>query len=406
MRPPTSRSRRLRAQWVAVCLGIPLVGVHVSMILARTADLPNNKPAPHPIPIEKQVALANDYLFGRGVPRDTAKAAYLLEQAARAGDPQAQLELGYFYESGIGVSKDAASAAKWYRLSASSGLAEAKANLAILYFWGLGVAEDRAMAIQLFREAAQKGSAAAEYALGDLYVRGVGVLKDRATAEKWLSKSAKLHYPKAEYQLALLMLSDINVKAHLRKAVSLLRSSAAEGYVPAMYSLGISLIQYPETAKDPGEGIRFLDQSANGGIWKASETLGLLTRDGNALPKDDKAAYLHLRIATLQGGAEAQRVLAAELERLSTTLSLDQLTALDSEAAEWYHRHPSTLEFLSTGKDGKFGDSSFALAMPKDGTHELQLLSAPQDGQSPALELSTVPGETKDEELKCPSGSG
>ena len=364
-------ARRMRA----FALIVLFPALSQSSWAATGTNIPDAGTPPYPTTISKEVALANDYLFGHGVAPDPKKSADLLEKAAGAGDPSAQMELGYFYEAGIGVTADMERAAHWYQLAAYVGLPDAKANLGMLYFWGRGVDQDREMAARLFREAADKGSGIATYELGAMYSNGAGVEQDKAAAEQWFLKGAKLHNPQAEYQLSLLYSSGAGHKADLPKSVELLRSSAGSGYVPAMYTLGMLLTRHSELAKTSGEAAQFLQNSASAGVWNSSEVLGILARDGIGMPQDDKAAYLHFRIATLQGGGAVQDRLKIDLQRLTSKLDADQIRTLDAQANDWYQKHTVVLEFIYTSKDSQLTYPNFALAMPKDGEHELQLLS-------------------------------
>lgn len=62
-----------------------------------------------------------------------AAAAQLFRQAARLGNPNAQLNLGNLYDAGEGVEVRYESAIRFYRLAAKKGLPEAAHNLAIAY---------------------------------------------------------------------------------------------------------------------------------------------------------------------------------------------------------------------------------------------------------------------------------
>ena len=75
---------------------------------------------------EAQVALADLYHNGLGVPADTAAAARWYRRAAAQGDAVAQLNLGDFYSRGRGVARDLAEAYAWLTLAAAQGRAWAE----------------------------------------------------------------------------------------------------------------------------------------------------------------------------------------------------------------------------------------------------------------------------------------
>ena len=76
--------------------------------------------------------LGECYRFGRGVPRDKAKAVELYRRSAAQGNRVAMFNLGECYEKGTGVPKDKAEALAWYQQSAGQGYEEAKKRVARL----------------------------------------------------------------------------------------------------------------------------------------------------------------------------------------------------------------------------------------------------------------------------------
>src|SRR5262249_42218934 len=66
-----------------------------------------------------QTALGYMFATGRGVPKNSALAAYWYTRAAEQGDPEAQYQLGVSYDLGKGVPVNWVMAYKWLDLSAS-----------------------------------------------------------------------------------------------------------------------------------------------------------------------------------------------------------------------------------------------------------------------------------------------
>ncbi|MGA9646258.1 MAG: tetratricopeptide repeat protein [Candidatus Korobacteraceae bacterium] len=66
-----------------------------------------------------QWVLGARYEHGKGVPQDSAKAAFWYRKAAEQGDADAQNDLGDLYDEGDGVPQDATEAAAWYRKAAA-----------------------------------------------------------------------------------------------------------------------------------------------------------------------------------------------------------------------------------------------------------------------------------------------
>ena len=215
---PDGRHRGLAISVATFCV---LFCAQTKIRAAAATDVPSTTNAPEPRSIDQQIKLAADYLAGRGVAQDPKLAAYWYEKAAGAGDPQAEMQVGYFYETGFGVTKDSARAAHWYQLAASGGLVRAKVNLAMAYLWGTGVPANEKLALKLLSEAASNGSGLAACYLGDFYAFGIGVPKDQAAAEGWYQKGASLHDPIAEFDLATLLFEAKDHPHDLRAASGL-----------------------------------------------------------------------------------------------------------------------------------------------------------------------------------------
>lgn len=66
------------------------------------------------------MARGNDYLFGRGVPRDYQQAVTWYRKAV-AGSTAAMTNLGFMYQNGYGVDKDDAQTVGWYRKATTAG---------------------------------------------------------------------------------------------------------------------------------------------------------------------------------------------------------------------------------------------------------------------------------------------
>jgi hypothetical protein len=157
--------------------------------------------------------------------------------------------------------------------------------------------------------------------------------------------------------------------------VKLLRESAGQGLVDAKHQLGILLVRQPELAASAQEASSLLKEAAEAGEWRSSVALGLLSRDGMAgVPADSGAAYYHYRLATLQGGEEARRVIANDLEALTKKLGGEKAAALDADAAAWYANHHLALMFIN--KDGvKWREyPTYAVAKPADGLYVGRLI--------------------------------
>jgi TPR repeat protein len=117
----------------------------------------------------------------------TALAAPTQEQidAARAGDADAQFNLGAAYDLGDGVARDPAEAARWFRQAAEQGDREAQSRLGSMLYHGDGVVRDDNAAFGWLARAAQQGDVVAQRGLAVLYYNGQGTPQHLVEALKW-----------------------------------------------------------------------------------------------------------------------------------------------------------------------------------------------------------------------------
>ncbi|HEY9677796.1 MAG TPA: tetratricopeptide repeat protein [Drouetiella sp.] len=94
-----------------------------------------------------------------------------LEKLAKTGHPTAECLLGMCYQNGKGVPKDSKKAAYWFQRSAQQGHAGAQTELGKMYLAGKEIQKDTGKAELWLNKAAHQGVADAQYNLGKLYVK-------------------------------------------------------------------------------------------------------------------------------------------------------------------------------------------------------------------------------------------
>ena len=107
--------------------------------------------------VTAQIAVADRYDTGDGVPNNPAEAAKWCRKAADQGSVDAQLLLGLRYDNGDGVAKNSVEAVKWYRKAADQGNVNAELFLGLHYDNGDGVIENPAEAAKWYRKAPDQG---------------------------------------------------------------------------------------------------------------------------------------------------------------------------------------------------------------------------------------------------------
>ena len=130
------------------------------------------------------------YLYGRGVPRDYAKAREMLEKAAAGGNGASMNALGRLYRDGLGGRRDYGKAREWFERGSTVADSHSMINYADLYREGLGVQRDYDKAREWSEKAIAAGNAGGTNMLGLLYESGQGVPKDLVKARELFEKAA------------------------------------------------------------------------------------------------------------------------------------------------------------------------------------------------------------------------
>jgi hypothetical protein len=164
-----------------------------------------------------------------------------------------QFLLGRAYARGVGVKPSYEMAGYWYRKAAEQGNLKAMHNLGILFLEGQGTPKNEKEGARWIRRAAEKGDPGSQYLLGVLYLKGRGVPQETVSGVDWLKKAADAGNADALARLGQdYYFGDDGFPKDLQRAVPLIRAAAEKG-----------------------------------NLWSC-DTLGLLYRKGEGVPKDEK----------------------------------------------------------------------------------------------------------------------
>lgn len=119
------------------------------------------------------------------------------EKSSEAGNPQAQLTLGYLYFNGALGKKELKKARALFEKAAAQKHPQALYGLAVMQLNGAGGAVDNKSGVKNLREAANMGLPMAELELGQLYLMGRGVKPNPAKAREYIKKAADKGLPEA-----------------------------------------------------------------------------------------------------------------------------------------------------------------------------------------------------------------
>ncbi len=140
-------------------------------------------------------AMAVKYMRGSGVAKDEQKALTYLVRAADAGNPQAELAMGYYFLKGTGgIKQDSAKAAAFFTKAAEQGNRDAQYNVGLAYVRGEGVAKDLTKAYRWFEQAALQDDTGAQYNVGVMAMNGEGRTADSLTAYVWFKLASEKAY--------------------------------------------------------------------------------------------------------------------------------------------------------------------------------------------------------------------
>jgi len=150
-----------------------------------------------------QHALARLYLGAKEAGRrERNEGVRLMQAAARANHPLAQVELGLMYERGQYVKRDSKRAVAWFQRAAEQDFAPGQFLLALALAKGRGAKKDEQAAHGWGKRAAESGYGEAQLWLGYRYLKGVGVKRSRVDGLAWLFIAAAGGEARAKQVLA------------------------------------------------------------------------------------------------------------------------------------------------------------------------------------------------------------
>jgi len=123
-------------------------------------------------------------------------------ELARAGNAEAQFNVGEMFEKGSGVAANMQNAFTWFELAAKQEHQKAQYKIAYMYYRGEGVDANPAKAFQLMDPLAKIGYARAQYYLALMHETGAGTTRNVDHAYLWYSRAAAGGYTLAAEALA------------------------------------------------------------------------------------------------------------------------------------------------------------------------------------------------------------
>lgn len=180
---------------------------------------------------------------------------------ARAGDPEAQYEVGIMYLKGQGVEQDRDRAIEWLKAAAASGYSLADSKLARI--------QEQESKFEQLKSDADGGNLEAQYELAMMYLKGRGVATDEKAALRYLQMGVDKGDEKAITRLGIIKYKGEAGKADYGEALKLL-TRVSDHSVLAQYYLGEMYATGSGVGKDYAAAIDWYRKAADGGFNRAA----------------------------------------------------------------------------------------------------------------------------------------
>ena len=185
---------------------------------------------------------------------------------AEAGDAAAQTLIAELYDQGKGVARDSKKAAEWYKVAANSGNREAQFSYAMKLLQGIDVPGDKETAIELMQEAADAGHPVAMYNFANHIIDQRPTTAGYRRALPYIEKAAEYRLSDAYYSLAKIYKEGLATGiGDPKKGRDWLVRAARAGIDTAQVELGIALMNGFGGPKDEKAAYQWFLIAAQGG---------------------------------------------------------------------------------------------------------------------------------------------
>ncbi|MGV3550409.1 tetratricopeptide repeat protein [Rhizobium sp.] len=204
---------------------------------------------------------------GLGVRRNPADASFWYEQAARAGDANAQYKYALMLLTGENnVKQDRKSSDAMMRKAADGGNREAQFNIAQLLTAKTPGLDGLKQALPYYEKAALQGVPDAQYAVSQLYYHMDLPREKRQESRDWLRKAALAGYDTAQYDLAMWLINGVGGERSFEDGFRWMRIAANRGHVAAQNKLAKLYVNAIGTRPDPIEATKWYVLSRKAGL--------------------------------------------------------------------------------------------------------------------------------------------
>lgn len=237
----------------------------------------------------------------------------LTEEAAEAGNKNAQDDMGDYYHYGTYSDKNLDKALYFYDKAASQGVANSQTEIGIMLQNGEGIEKDEAAAINYFKGAVEQGNTIAKVYLGLAYLDGQGTDIDEDKGWNLLTQAADdgdvismVVCGRQAYALADSgQYDEAETRNYLEMAGSYFSEAAKQKNAEAQWRLGWMYIRGEYFNQDKQVGIELFRKAVNQDFSPAMVALGICYEEGIGVPKDKSTAISYYKKAAMQNDEEA-----------------------------------------------------------------------------------------------------
>ncbi|RHZ48310.1 hypothetical protein Glove_553g2 [Diversispora epigaea] len=211
------------------------------------------------------VSLAQVYLYGLGVDKDSKKAFRIFYKLANKGSLMAVNSVAYCYYNGFGVEKNEQKAFGLYLKSAEKGFLLAQFNVGWCYEYGTGVTKDEARGFQWVTKSVHAGNINAMCNVGYDYDNGIGVGINEKEAFNWYLKAAEKEQHTAQHNLGCCYKNGEGINRDYKKAFEWFKKAAENNYSASQYMIGKFFHEGLGTNQDIIKAIYWLNKAKENG---------------------------------------------------------------------------------------------------------------------------------------------
>ncbi|WP_078482936.1 tetratricopeptide repeat protein [Solemya pervernicosa gill symbiont] len=282
--------------------------------------------------VPAEIVLAELYIEGQYLPRDTSRGVEILSRHANADNPRAQYKLALLYDEGIALQQNYAKAYDYYQRALALGHRSAANRLATLYIEGRGVAVDYDRARELLQQQIDLGNMSAAYRLAALEEQLSGESGPSARSVELYRQAASGGYEAARLRMADLYFHGIGVERDIDKAINTYQEMSIGGYGPATAKLGDLYRDGEEKPLDYAYAHELYQLSYDQGFERAELRMARMMGYGLGVTRDIRAARLIYHKYALRGDVSAAYGAAQMIELMA------DFDHFPLEAVSWYQR--------------------------------------------------------------------